>query len=171
MKTTKTLIAALLVLVTASTFAQAKKGLFVSVKYSHEMNRIETWVSHISDRISHNNSDEAELPVISETYYADFADITYENESLIEDALSMETWMSAPFEEAFYEDALSMEAWMSAPFEETLYEDALSLEAWMSETFETDEPQNELGLEEWMSTPFELDEIIQVEDWMTASNW
>lgn len=152
MKTTKTLIAALLVLVTATTFAQAKKGLFVSVKYSHEMNRIETWVSHISDRISHNNSDEAELPVISETYYADFADITYENESLIEDALSMETWMSAPFEEAFYEDALS-------------------LEAWMSETFETDEPQNELGLEEWMSTPFELDEIIQIEDWMTASNW
>lgn len=137
MKTTKTLIAALLVLVTATTFAQAKKGLFVSVKYSHEMNRIETWVSHISDRISHNNSDEAELPVISETYYTDFADITYENESLIEDALSMEVWMSTPFEEAFYEDALS-------------------LEAWMSETFETDELQ---------------EEIIQVEDWMTASNW
>ncbi len=146
MKTTKTLIVAVLVLVTASTFAQAKKGLFLTVKYSHEMNRIETWASNISERISHRCTDEADFPVISQTYYSDFADISYENEPLIE------SWMSAPFDEAFFEDALTLEAWMSDPFE-------------------SDELQDELSLEDWMSTPFETEEIILVEKWMTSSNW
>ncbi len=79
---------------TSTTFAQAKKGLFVSVKYSHEMNRVETWVSHINDRISHHSFEEADLPVISQTYY--YSDFT-------------------PFEEAFFEDGLFMEPWMSRP--------------------------------------------------------
>ena len=130
MKTTKILIALLLVLVTSTTFAQANKGLFVTVKYSHEMNRVETWVSHINDRISHNSYDKADLPVISQTYYSDFT----------------------PFEEAFFEDGLFMEPWMSHPFKD-------------------DSLQEELCLEYWMSIPFETEELIQVEEWMTISNW
>ncbi len=29
----------------------------------------------------------------------------------------------------------------------------------------------ELSLESWMSSPFETEEIIQIEDWMTSSDW
>ena len=55
MKTTKLLSTAILVLMTATTFAQAEKGLFKTVKYSHEMNRFETWVFDIHERLKPND--------------------------------------------------------------------------------------------------------------------
>lgn len=164
MKTTKLMIAAILVLLTSATFAQINKGLFATVKYSHELNRFETWVSHIGDRISHQDSDEAEQPVISQTFYTDYAHISYENEA------SFEQWMATPFEEAIFENGPGVEAWMSRPFKAEASEEGLFLEEWMSQPFETGVSEDELVVEEWMSTPFETGEMIQAENWMTASN-
>ncbi|MCP4313747.1 MAG: hypothetical protein GY790_21040 [Bacteroidetes bacterium] len=146
MKTAITLIAAILALVTVTTFAQTEEGLFVTVKYSPKMNRFETWASTIKDRISHNNTDEADLPIISQTYYAEFVDVSYENES------SIESWMTSPFEEVNFEENLYMEPWMSTPFQE-------------------EKLQEELPLESWMTTPFETDELIKMENWMTSALW
>ena len=129
MKVTKIIIAVILVLVTVTTFAQAEKGLYAMVKYSHEMNRIETWVADIHERINHEGLNESELPLISTTYYVDYTDISYENE------YNMEPWMTAPFEDAIFEENLPMEPWMNEPFEK-------------------EELQEDLRLEDWMSTPF-----------------
>jgi hypothetical protein len=129
MKATKILIAAILVLVTVTTFAQVEKGLFAMVKYSQEMNRFETWVADKHEMLNHENLNESELSVISTTYYVDYSNIAYENE------YSMEPWMTAPFEEAFFEENFPMERWMKEPFE-------------------TEELQEELRLEDWMATSF-----------------
>ncbi len=128
MKATKILIAAILVLVTVTTFAQAEKGLFALVKYSQEMNRLETWVADIHERINHEDLNESYLPVIS-THYIDYADISYENE------YNLEPWMTTPFEDVFFEESLNIEPWMNKPFE-------------------TEELQEELRLEDWMATSF-----------------
>jgi hypothetical protein len=164
MKTTRLIITAILVLLTSATFAQINRGLFASVKYSHDLNRFETWVSHIGDRISHENANHDNRPVISQTYYTDYAQISYENEA------AFENWMATPFEEAIVENGPVMEDWMSQPFESDLSEEELYLEEWMSKPFETNESEDELCLEEWMSTPFKTGEEPGVENWMTASN-
>jgi hypothetical protein len=129
MKATKFFIAAILFLVTATTFAQAEKGLFAMVKYSQEMNRFETWVSDIDERTNNEDLNESDLRLISTTYYVDYADISYENE-------------------------YSLKQWMTAPFEDAIIDENLPMEPWMNEPFETVELQEELRLENWMSTPF-----------------
>ena len=146
MKTTKIIIAAVLVLLTLAMNAQDKRVLFATIIYSHDMNRLETWVSNTPDRISCMDIEEAEMPVVSQTYYSDFAEISFENEA------AFEQWMASPFEEALIEIGPLMEPWMSCPFE-------------------TEEIEEELSLESWMSSPFKTDDMIQIEDWMTASNW
>jgi hypothetical protein len=136
MKARKILIAVILVLVTVTTFAQAEKGLYAMVKYSQEMNRLETWVADIHERINHEDLNESYLPVISTTYYIDYADISYENE------YSLEPWMTVPFEDVLFEDAI--------------FEENLNNEPWMNKPFETEELQEELRLEDWMATSFWL---------------
>ena len=123
MKTTKTFCTAILALLTMAASAQVEESLFVRVEYSQELNRFETWVSNVYDRINHNSNEEADLPVISQSYYSGYAVVSYENEP------TMENWMSAPFEEVLFEGDLSMEAWMSTPFKT---EEALEVEAWMT---------------------------------------
>jgi len=129
MKTTKIIIAAVLVIMTLAMNAQDKRALYATIIYSHDM-----------------NIGEAEKPLISQTFYSDYADINYKNEA------SFEQWMATPFDEAIVEIGPLMEPWMSYPFE-------------------TEEIEDELSLESWMSSPFETDENIQIEDWMTSSNW
>jgi len=146
MKTTKIIIAASLVLLTLAMNAQEKGILFATVSYSHEMNRFETWVSHITDRNSYRDIEEADMPVVSQTIYTECAEINYENKA------SFEKWMATPFDEDIIETDPLMEPWMTSPFETEVSEDDLSLESWMSSSFETEE-------------------IIPIEDWMTASNW
>ncbi len=111
MKTTKALCTAILVLLTMAASAQAEESLFVRVEYSQELNRFETWVSNVYDRVNHNSNEEADLPVISQSYYSGYAVVSYENEP------TMENWMSTPFEELLFERDLPVEAWMSKPFE------------------------------------------------------
>ncbi len=146
MKTSKIIIAAVLVLLTLAMNAQDKRALYATIVYSHDMNRFETWVSHTTDRSNYMDIEEAEMPVVSQTFYSDYADINYENEA------SFEQWMSTPFDEAIIEIGPLMEPWMAYPFE-------------------TEEIEDELSLESWMSSPFETDENIPIEGWMTASKW
>ncbi len=126
MKTSKIIIAAVLVLLTLAMNAQDKRALYATIIYSHDMNRLETWVSHTTDQ----------------TNYTDYAGINYENEA------SFEQWMATPFEEALMEIDPIMEPWMADPFETKEIEDDLSLESWMSNPFETDE---NIPIEDWMT--------------------
>lgn len=146
MKTTKALFTAILVLMTLGIFAQEEQGLFVSVEYSEQLNRFETWVSQVQDHFTHRANREAGLPVISQTFYTEYADVFYE------DDYSMKTWMSTPFEEGFLEAKLDLEYWMSTPFETIDLEEGPSLE-------------------KWMLTPFETQEELEVEEWMTVALW
>jgi hypothetical protein len=163
MKTTKTIIAAVLVLLTSATFAQVNRGLFATVKYSHDLNRFETWVAHIGDRISHKDFEKANHPLISQTFYTEYAEISVETEG------SFEQWMATPFEDAIIESEPVMEEWMILPFETPESEDELYLEEWMCQAFKIEESENDICLEEWMSIPFETDLVTET-TWMAASN-
>jgi hypothetical protein len=132
MKTIKILIAAILVLMTASSFAQGNSDPFISVKYTAELNRFETLVSNIHDRIGHYSHVEPSLPVISLTYYSDYTHISYDNEPFLE------SWMTEPFQES-----------LSQPFEADGLSDELTLENWMITPFETEVL---IPMEEWMTT-------------------
>ena len=127
MKRTKILSTAILALLTLSIYAQEEKSLFVTVEYTPELNRFETWVSHVHDRISQYSSETAGKPVISQSYYAEYAEVSYENE------LSIENWMITPFQEPYFESDLLLEEWMTAPFETSEREEELCLEAWMTD--------------------------------------
>ncbi len=136
MKTIKILIATILVLMTASSFAQGKRDPFVTVKYTDELNRFETLVSNIHDRMGYYHHVEPGLPVISLTYYSDYTHISYDNEPFLE------SWMTEPFQES-----------LSQPFEANGLSDELSdeltLENWMITPFET---EGLIPMEEWMTT-------------------
>lgn len=163
MKTTKLIIAAVLVLLTTATLAQINRGMYATVEYSQEMNRFETWVSEIGDRISHRDIEGTDRPVVSQIFYTDYAQISYEDEA------SFEQWMATPYEEAILESEPEMEGWMSRAFDIGLSEEELKLENWMCCPFETGITEEELTLESWMSTPFDTGEVLPQEKWMTAS--
>jgi len=165
MKTIKTFTAAILVLIGAVTFAQGEKGLFLTVKYSEELNRFETWVSNLQDRFNRNSEEKAIWPVVTETYYASYADISYE------DGFFLEDWMINPFEDVLYENEVQMETWMTSPFDEEVDLEILPMEEWMSVPFDRNEGEEELNLEAWMAQPFETEGQIEMEDWMTAALW
>jgi len=124
MKPTKLLCTAILALLTLSAFGQEERELFVTIKYSEELNRFETWASYIQDHFVKHNSKEVALPVISETYYTEYAFISYE-----QDELTLEDWMSNPFEANDPEEDIILEDWMSRPFGT---EEELKVEEWMS---------------------------------------
>ena len=128
MKTTKIIFATLLVLLCTATIAQQTSSLFAAVKFSPEMNRVETWVYHVNDR----NSDEVfaknSHPHISQTFYTDYDEIAYE-EAVFEMGPYMEDWMSDPFELETGEEDLSLEPWMTLPFEA---EEFIPIEDWMT---------------------------------------
>ncbi|MFO7670995.1 MAG: hypothetical protein R6W31_15165 [Bacteroidales bacterium] len=132
MKTIKILIAAILVLMTASSFAQGKRDPFVTVKHTDELNRFETWVSNIHNRMGYYRQKAPDLPVISLTYYSDYTHISYNNEPFLE------SWMTEPFQES-----------LNQPFEADGLSDELPLENWMITPFETEEL---IPIEEWMTT-------------------
>ena len=146
MKTSKIIIAAVLVILTLAINAQEKRALFATIIYSHDMNRFETWVSHTTDRTNYTDIEEAEMPMVSQTFYTDYAEISYANKA-------------------------SFEQCMATPFDEAIVEIGPLLEPWMAHPFENKEIEDELSMESWMSNPFETGENIPIEDWMTASNW
>ena len=68
----------------------------------------------------------------------------------------------------FMDQDLSVENWMSEPFESANFENDIALEDWMTEPFEA-YFESELSLESWMIIPFESADNIEVEQWMTAA--
>ena len=71
------------------------------------------------------------------------------NEVVLEEDLSMESWMAEPFESDSIEVIVALEPWMSLPFEANF--------------------ESELVLEYWMTIPFESSEDIGIEQWMAAA--
>jgi hypothetical protein len=106
MKATKNLIAAILVLVTVTTFAQAEKGLYAMVKYSQEMNRLETWVADISYKNEYS---------LEPWMTAPFEDVFFED-AIFEESLNIEPWMNKPFETKELQEELRLEDWMATSF-------------------------------------------------------
>ena len=158
MKTTKLILSIALVTLTATSFGQlsnfkermfAKRNNTVAIytaNYTSNESRVESWMhdlrSWASDRIA---KEEPEAPIVIESFVIESAEVVFEEE------LSMENWMSAPFETNVYEEALTLESWMSAPFETGVYEEALSLESWMTTPFETELVEEEIAIETWMT--------------------
>jgi hypothetical protein len=68
---------------------------------------------------------------------------------------------------AGYENNISIEPWMTAPFESSVYEEEPMIESWMLSPFESDYFEPDPIIEEWMTTPFVLDDEIEIETWMT----
>ena len=97
MKTTKIFFATLLALLCTAAVAQQNSSLLASVKFAPEMNRVETWVYNIHDSNSEEVFARINHPVISQTFYTDYVEISYE-EAIFESGPNLEDWMSSPFE-------------------------------------------------------------------------
>ena len=109
--------------------------LLYSAYYNSTENRFEHRLHPYSAR--NLPGDRFNEPVITRTYFA-----------LDENNISIEPWMTAPFESSLNEEEIMIESWMLSPFESNYFED-------------------DLVVEPWMTAPFELDDEIQVEEWMT----
>jgi len=70
-------------------------------------------------------------------------------EVVLEQDMSLETWMGVPFEESVLEAEIDLVNWMVTPFEASIDTD-LMLETWMVEPFEPG-LDGELTLENWMA--------------------
>ena len=158
MKTTKIILSIALVTLTATSFGQLsnfKEKLFAkrtntvaiyTANYTNNESRIETWMHDLRSWASERRTnDGVEAPVVAESFVIESADVVYE------ETLTIENWMSAPFETDVYEEALTLESWMSVPFETGVYEEALNLESWMTSPFETGLVEEEIAIETWMT--------------------
>lgn len=114
--------------------------LFYTAYYNQANNRMEHRVEQFLLRST--SGDQFDITSISRTYFVptDFD-------------MSIEAWMTLPFESSVYEEEVLLESWMISPFESNYYEADLIIEEWMCKPFESDE---------------DLDEEIEVEAWMTT---
>jgi len=114
--------------------------LFYSSHYNLASNRMEHQVNQFPARTS--SGDYFEAPIVSRTYFVP-----------IEFDMSIEEWMTKPFESSFYEEELGLEAWMISPFENIFYEEDQVIEKWMTRPFDLDkEIEEEIEIEAWMTT-------------------
>lgn len=124
-------------------FGQLQSGnnsevLFYSAHYNLAHNRIEHQLNEYPARTT--SGDNFEAPVFARAYYVP-ANID----------LSLEAWMTLPFESSFYEEDIRIESWMESPFNDVYYDMDLPLEPWMTKPFESGE---EIEIEDWMTTPW-----------------
>ncbi len=114
--------------------------LFYSAYYNLASNRMEHRIDQLPTRTT--SGDHFNAAHISRTYFVptDFN-------------MSIEAWMTKPFESSVYEEELLLEAWMVSPFESSYYEADPIIEAWMTKPFESDEEiEEEIEIEAWMTT-------------------
>ncbi len=142
MKTTKLFFSIALVVLTATSFSQLS---FNDRLFSKRNNEVANYTACYNAESNNISGDVDHAPVVSNTCY------TEQVESIYEDELGMENWMTAPFESSVIEDELILEPWMAEPFETGLTEEELSIESWMTAPFEAAE---EIEIEEWMTTAF-----------------
>lgn len=106
-----------------------------------------------------------DAPSLTRTY---FVPIDYD--------ISVEAWMTKPFESDYYEEDMQIEAWMTLPFESNYYEDNIRIESWMELPFDCAYFETGPEVEEWMTRPFTyseqntelIEEDIPLETWMKS---
>ncbi len=76
----------------------------------------------------------------------------------LDNEITIECWMTSPFEAVALENDLALENWMTSPFEAVSLESDLALENWMTSPFEASVER--LNLECWMVTPFEVEALV-----------
>lgn len=86
----------------------------------------------------------------------------------IETELTMENWMSDPFN-SMENDPL-IETWMSSPFVSPEFEEEIFIESWMTSSFGLGTELETLALESWMTAPFEATNDNCPEALMAASS-
>jgi hypothetical protein len=157
MKTINILTAAALVAMNLTSLGQPvpSNGYVLNMKsFEYEIhaasltaggNRFENWMGELQSRISGNNIEMIEAPIVVWERFTLQAEVIHEGE------YEMEGWMSAPFESDQAETVLPMEQWMSNPFELEEIEEELQIESWMVEPFESEE---QIALERWMKESF-----------------
>lgn len=158
MKTTKIILSIALVALGTSSFGQLrliKERLFqkrnpqvemITVNHNYkEKSRVENWMYDLQGWTIRDSEETNENPVIIRTIRTNRVEVIYEQQ------MTLENWMTAPFEYRDLEENQEVESWMKTPFE-------------------TGMTGMDLPLELWMTTPFTNDEIIEMEGWM-ATSW
>jgi hypothetical protein len=107
---------------------QDHQVVYVVADYSpNESSRLESWMHDLSKwAIKRSSKDVYEVPVVTESYVIESADVVYEGEFLIE------SWMTTSFECGPAEEALDLESWMTEPFEAA---DHIEVEEWMTKAW------------------------------------
>ena len=111
--------------------------LFYTVAYNATNNRMEHRLDEFPETRAYGDC--YDVPLAARTYFGP-----------METDLTVESWMTTPFESNYYEVEPFLESWMTIPFESNYYE-------------------VEPVIESWMTVPFDLDEEIELEEWMTTS--
>jgi hypothetical protein len=124
---------------------QAFQAEYITTGYHHTSGRVERFFNRLADRSEPMDGKGYGEPVFYMSYVVDRNNIVHENE------LSVEDWMTSPFDWALQENELVVEPWMEAPFESGLREPKLAVESWMTRPFELD---GDIRIESWMTRPF-----------------
>jgi len=152
MKKTRIIVSIILVGLATTSFAQLSnlkdklshnKTNIHPIVYTSETAGFRDWTSDLKGRLGQGHVKISESPSVTKTFSFSQVEVIYENESGLED-------------------------WMSVPFEFTRDEEDLSLEPWMTKPFHSIAEIDELKLESWMATPFECG--ASEEKWVVADN-
>jgi hypothetical protein len=166
MKTTKTIISAILVALATVTLGQQDFNKKIKSSVSGRQGH------YLSYEVAYNA-----LPASFTLYKTgagcigkadagveDWMTVPFES-SVLDHDLAVENWMTTPFKNEMDQEGLYVESWMATPFESQVVEEDLVLEKWMTTPFEYETADDDLCLESWMTTPFE----IQNSEWMFAA--
>ncbi len=107
---------------------QDNQVVYMVADYSpNESSRLESWMHDLSKWANKRSSMDAyEVPVVTESYFIESADVVYEGD------FSIESWMTTSFECGPAEEALDLESWMTEPFEAADY---IKVEEWMTKAW------------------------------------
>ena len=126
MKTRKIILVTALIALGAILYGQADQVQFITAEYKVKNSRFENLVSGFMSKAEKLFKKEYDEPIVYMTYNYDHADVVYE------EAFSIESWMTSPFESSMAEDELSIESWMTSPFGA---DENIEIESWMTDTF------------------------------------
>ena len=107
---------------------QDNQVVYTVADYSlNESSRVESWMHDLSKWANKRSSKDAyEVPVVTESYFVESADVVYEGD------FAIESWMTTSFECGPAEEALNLESWMTEPFEAA---DHIEVEEWMTKAW------------------------------------
>jgi hypothetical protein len=138
MKTMKIAISIALVALTATSLGQLslkerifsnhndRSGHYIAHNRS-DVSMMESWMYDLSSWAGEKPSRHVnKTPVAPNLFHIE------QHDFVREEALILESWMTAPFETSVSEEALILESWMTAPFESTVNEGEIIFESWMA---------------------------------------